>query len=399
MRILFVHTGADMYGASRSLLRLSRGLVRDGHGVTCVLPYEGPLRAELAAAGVATLIDRGLPLFIRGDFRCPLRALRRAFGAARALAAAWRLLGRLRPDLAHTNTASVFPSYGLAARLRGIPHVAHIRESFADFGPLWRVFQWLLAVSADRIIAVSAAVAAQFAPSIRRKTVVIHNGLPADEFARVEPERVAAFRRRYGLADFRLVGLVGRIKMGRKGQDDFVRAAARLGAWHDRVRFLVIGSPFPGNEEHERELQRLIDSLNLRGIVLLTGDVAEIKAAISAMDVVAMASARPEPFGGVVLEAMALGRPVVGTATGGTVEQIEDGVTGFLVPPDDPQAMAAAVERLLENPGLAAQMGEAGRKRCSSLFGFDAFYGKIAGVYGSLLAGRSVYTRIHEGGK
>jgi len=174
--------------------------------------------------------------------------------------------------------------------------------------------------------------------------------------------------------------------MGRKGQDDFVRAAARLGAWHDRVRFLVIGSPFPGNEAHAAQLNRLIEGLNLGRVVALTGDVEDIKAAISALDVLVLASSRPEPFGGVVLEAMMLGRPVVGTALGGTPEQIADGVTGLLVPPNDPAAMAEAIARMLEDPQEAARMGAAGRERCLRLFEFRTFYAAVLRVYDALLA-------------
>jgi type III pantothenate kinase len=101
-----------------------------------------------------------------------------------------------------------------------------------------------------------------------------------------------------------------------------------------------------------------------------------------------MASGLPEPFGGVTLEAMALGKPVVGTAIGGTVEQIEDGVSGLLVPPNDPDAMAAALKKLLDDPALRLRMGQAGRVRLEERFCFTLHYKRIMQLYHELLKER-----------
>jgi glycosyltransferase involved in cell wall biosynthesis len=106
--------------------------------------------------------------------------------------------------------------------------------------------------------------------------------------------------------------------------------------------------------------------------------------AYAALDGVVLASARPEPFGGVVVEAMAMGKPVVGTAIGGTVEQIEEGVTGFLIPPNNPVAMAEALARLIADPALRARMGAAGRQRFEARFGFEEMYRRLLGIYGEV---------------
>jgi glycosyltransferase involved in cell wall biosynthesis len=103
------------------------------------------------------------------------------------------------------------------------------------------------------------------------------------------------------------------------------------------------------------------------------------------MDVCILPSAQPEPFGGVVMEAMALGIPVIGTKIGGTVEQIEDGKTGFLVPPADPQAIAAAVAKLASAPERRRQMGLDGRKRVADQFNIGAMTTRIVAAYESLL--------------
>jgi glycosyltransferase involved in cell wall biosynthesis len=147
-----------------------------------------------------------------------------------------------------------------------------------------------------------------------------------------------------------------------------------------------MGSPFPGNEEHLTALEQLIDEMGVRDKVVLTGDVEDIKAGTAAMDVAIMASGQPEPFGGVVIESMALGRPVVGTAIGGTPEQIEDGVTGVLVPPNDEVALADAIGRLLDDVSMRQVMGERARQAFLAKFEFETFYASLWREYEVLIS-------------
>jgi glycosyltransferase involved in cell wall biosynthesis len=169
----------------------------------------------------------------------------------------------------------------------------------------------------------------------------------------------------------------------------FIEAAARVAQRLPEARFLLIGSPFPGNEEHLTAVQRLISRRGLEDRVIYTGDVADIKAAIAALDVTVLPTTLPEPFGGVVIESMAMGKPVIGTRVGGTVEQIEDGTTGILVEPEDPEGLARAMETLLRDAGLRAEMGAQARTRFLSLFEFESFYVKISQLYGELVRFKS----------
>ncbi|MBK7260238.1 MAG: glycosyltransferase family 4 protein [Ignavibacteriae bacterium] len=104
----------------------------------------------------------------------------------------------------------------------------------------------------------------------------------------------------------------------RKGQDTFLRAAALIAAEHPDVRFVLIGSPFPGNESHGKALSALGRELGIDKQIVFTGDVADIRAAYAALDISVLPSEQPEPFGGVVIESMAAGKPVIGTRIGGT---------------------------------------------------------------------------------
>jgi glycosyltransferase involved in cell wall biosynthesis len=377
--ILFIHSGADLYGSSRSLLRLSTRLAKDGFAVHAVLPCHGPLAIALGQAGVNVIVEPGLAAITRIQYhQKSLIAL-----VLQHLRSSWllyRSIRQIRPALVHTNT-SVIPGGGPAARLAGVPHVWHVRESFAEFPRMWRMYRRYMAYFSDSVVCVSQAIADQF-PLVERKVQVVHNGIPWDEFEGITTERVRAFRDTYRLEDDSvLAGVVGRIKFRRKGQDFLVEAAAQLRREFPKARFLCIGSPFPGNEHH---LEQLLDLINARGLqneVICTGDVEDIKAAISALDVLVLPTAQPEPFGGVVIEAMALGKPVVATALGGSVEQVVSGETGFLIPPQDADELAAALRKLLVAPALRERMGRAGRKRFLAHFEFEAFYQRILYLY------------------
>ena len=377
---LFFHNGSDLYGASRSLLRLAARLVQDGHQVAAVLPESGRLGPELETVGVEVIATHWNLSVSRGNMTSFIWGLHFLFSLIPALLFHLCLLKKMRPDIVHTNTALMFfPA--LASKWCGIPHIWHIRESFAEFDRLWPKYERYMAWGSNRIVAVSRAIAAQFSPRSSSKVVVLHNGFPAAEFNAVPLERVDAFRARYGLGKAVLVGVVGRIKFGRKGQEVFVHAASLLKPEFPDVRFLVVGSPFPGNEEHGARLQQLIQDLGLEQEVVCTGDVEDVKAMYAALDISVMASGTPEPFGGVVVESMAMSKPVVGTNIGGTSEQILDGATGFLIPPEDASTMADALRKLFVDEDLKCAMGKRGRLRFESCFEFEEFYRKMNELY------------------
>lgn len=349
--------------------------------VRVVLPHEGPLVPALREKGVFVTIQRNLPVIERQRAQSFIGILSLLSNILFSMYSLLRILTQFRPHLVHTMTAVILSS-GLAAKIARIPHVWHVRESFGEFGVLWRYYQRYMLWLSTKIICVSTPIAQQFEQASRKKVQVIHNGFPVDEFSAISQDRVDLFRSNYGISEAEcIVGVVGRIKFLRKGQEVFVKAAHLLRDKFPDARFLCIGSPFPGNESHLVQLLSLIHELGLDGYVLYTGDVQDIKAAITAMDILVLPSVQPEPFGGVVVEAMALARPVVATAIGGSLEQVVDGVTGYLARPGDPESLAAGIEKLLVSAEDRLTFGEAGRRRFLQLFEFEAFYQKILQLY------------------
>jgi len=380
-----------MYGASRSLLRLSSRLAREGIAVKVVLPHEGPLVLKLQENGVTVLVQKNLPVIERQKVGSFFGILKLLLDYIVSILTLMQLIKRFTPDLVHTMT-SVLLSPGLAAKLAGIPHVWHVREFFGEFGGLWSYYQKYMLWFSTRIVCVSTPVAAQFERfKGDERILVVHNGFPASEFLDVTTDRVEQFRNTYAPPGVQyLIGVIGRIKFQRKGQEVFVRSAGLLREKFPDARFLCIGSPYPGNDSHLTNLLTLVKELDLNGYVQYTGDIEDIKAAIKALDVVVLASAQPEPFGGVVIEAMALARPVVATAIGGSLEQVVDGVTGYLVKPGDPVAMADRIEKLLVSADRRRFFGENGRERYLEKFEFEQFYQLILNLYEQVAArGRS----------
>lgn len=385
MKLLYVHSGADLYGASRSLLRLAECCVKDGQQVWVVLPESGQLRAALERIGAEVIVQRDLAVVSRVKGGAVISVL---VVAVRLVSSSWRLVRtcrRLRPDIVHSNTATVL-SGAVAARIAGVPHVWHIREIFGEFPLSWSCHRWLMGFCSAKIICISEAVAKQFNRSAAEKKIeIIYDGLPAQDYAPPIPQRVRDFRSRFNIApEARVAAVVGRIKFGRKGQETFVRAAARIADRIPNAVFLLIGTAFPGNEDHTRRLKELVDELHIADRVVFTGEIEDMRVAYSAMDLLVLPSGLPEPFGLVLIEAMSFGKPVIGTSHGGAPEIIEDGRCGYLVPPNCPEKMAEAMERVLSSHNLSVRLGNNGRQRALELFSFASCYESIQSSYSAL---------------
>jgi glycosyltransferase involved in cell wall biosynthesis len=286
----------------------------------------------------------------------------------------------------------VIPGPALAAKLAGVPHVWHVRDSFLEFRSLWRFYRKYITGLSDRVVTVSGAIAEQFAaaPNVR----IIHNGLAPDEYAVADPDLGGQFRKTHGIdANAVIVGCVGRIKFIRKGQEILVQAAALLKERGIEAKYLIVGSAAVGNEEHLTNLKEMIVKLNLTNDVILAGELSEVRPAYAAMDIFVLPSAQPEPFGGVVLEAMGMALPIVATAIGGTIDQVKDRETGFLVPPRDPAALAEKLALFIKDPALRRKYGMAGRDRLRECFSLERLLNQLTALYEEVLSERHVAAR------
>ena len=301
-------------------------------------------------------------------------------------------------DLVHSHTWYANLAGHLAKLLYGVPHVmtAHSLEPLRPWkaeqlGGGYALSSWCERVaveSADAVVAVSdgmrADVLAAYPAVPPERIRVIRNGIDTAEYV---PDPGTGVLQRFGLDPGRpYVIFVGRITR-QKGVPVLLRAAASL----DPEAQLVLCAGQPDTPELAAEVTGLVTGLQASR----TG-VIWIPEMLAKPDVIqllshAVAFACPslyEPLGIVNLEAMACGTAVVASAVGGIPEVVADGETGLLVRPDDPAALAAALNALLRDPARAAAMGLAGRKRAMSEFGWDTIAAQTAALYAEL-AGRA----------
>ncbi len=298
-------------------------------------------------------------------------------------------------DLVHSHTWYANLGGHLAALLYGVPHVMTV-HSLEPLRP-WKAEQlgggyalsgWCEKVaveSAAAVIAVSdgmrADVLAAYPAVAPDRVHVIRNGIDSAEYA---PDPGTAVLRRYGVDPARpVVIFVGRITR-QKGVPVLLRAARHLAAEAQ----LVLCAGQPDTPELATAVTDLVTSLQASrsGVIWIPEMLPkrEIIQLLSHATVFACPSLY-EPLGIVNLEAMACGTAVVGSRVGGIPEVVADGQTGLLVPPDDPAALASALNALVLDPARATALGAAGRKRATAEFGWDAIAAQTAGLYATLL--------------
>jgi glycosyltransferase involved in cell wall biosynthesis len=389
MRIVSVNHTADVYGASRCLERFAARAVRDGHELLVVLPGPGALKDALDAIGVTVRLHPLLTIIDRNTTRTLRNQL--ALLARFPLSVIWLMwtIAGFRADVVHTN-GGVAISPAFAAKLLRRPHVWHVREFFLEFPRLWPRYERLMFVMSDAIVAVSQAIRNQFSERSRSKVWVVYDGLPAAEFERraVEPE-TCAVRERFGLGQRLSACVVGRLKWKRKGQEVFIRAAGLLKSKYPDAVYLVVGTAAPGSEDHVDRLRALAHEVGVGDRVVFTGDIRDVRPVYAAVDVSVAPSVDPEPFGCIVIESMAMGTPVIGSAAAGIAEQIVGGQTGYLFAPGDEQGLAAALDALFGDEQLRHEVAAHARRRFLAAFELEESYGNYLRVFGTVRRGRT----------
>jgi len=304
--------------------------------------------------------------------------VRRVWPRAQALR---RIIVEKQVKLVHTNIRVGHDREGiLAAWLARRPCVCHVRQ-FERLGWLDR----RLAALASRFIYISQAVQRSHLESgvPCRKGLVVYNGLDVQSFiASLDREKG---RQSLGLSpDDLAVGIVGRLDAW-KGQEVFLRAMARVKDAIPQARGIVVGEVAAENPGYLDVLLSLRNELGLADRVVFGGFQMDVPAVMSALDILVLASTSPEPFGRVLIEAMAAGKPVVATDAGAAREIIEDGVHGLLVPAGEAEAMARAIISLLTHRDAALVMGRRGQERARERFDTQQYSANVQSVYRELL--------------
>ena len=386
--ILFVHSSNEMYGADLILLQLVELLPADQFRAVVVLPtdvsYKGLLSQALAERNIETIHLKLAVL--RRKYFTPFGFLIYLWRFCLSVIMLIYLIYRKDVSIVHSNTAAVIPG-AVAAWLTCKPHVWHIHEIIVQPKILSRFIAWLVPRLSDQIVAVSEATKKYLCLANSKnqlKTKVIYNGIDLNRFESDLTEQ-NIIRQEWKIRQNELVvGMIGRISHW-KGQHYFLQVAQAVLRDQPLVRFVLIGGVFPGQEHLVNELEMLADQLRIRQSIVFGGFRQDIPAVLNAFDIFVLPSILPDPFPTVVLEAMAAKLPIVANAHGGSVEMIEQDVTGFLVEPNSINDMANAIKDLLSSEEHRRNMGQHGRLRLEQHFSLDAFLTKWLTLYKSLL--------------
>lgn len=364
MRILFVQYTSDWTGPSKSLVLLAGGIGRQ-HELMAALPGGGVLGDRLTQQGVRVFEFPAITKWQLLDLT--------------------RLVRRERVDLVYANdTNSTSRIAAIAARLGGARYLCHVRSMGWGKSRLRMLYLW----SADAVIAVSRACADSVERFVRRGRLhVVYNGVPEEELGPATEDDRRYLRRELGVSEDAVVVLSLAHLCERKGQLYAVRALQGLQTYGRAVHLCLVGSC----ERDPGYVQDIRDAVRERGLgdrVHLTGFRSDAARLVRGADVF-LHTAVADPHPRAVVEAMAAARPVVAFAVDGVSETVVDGRTGKLVSPGDAGAVAAAIRELLDEPGLARSLGDAGRRRVASEFTAGAAAHKVLEVLDGLTSGRA----------
>jgi glycosyltransferase involved in cell wall biosynthesis len=363
-RILFLDHAGVLSGAELSLLDIARHYA----GSSKVLLFaDGPFRERLERNGIIVEV---LPvphavgrISRRGNGMRDLRAVPGVLKFARRVAQVSHGY-----DVLYANSQKALVIGALAGRLVSKPVIWHLRDMLtADHFSQKR--RWLAVTLANRlttrVIANSRATAVAFVDSGGRAKLVhvVYNGIDPKPFEAVAPKEVDVLRDKLNLAEVPVVGAFGRLAPW-KGQHVLLEALARLPGVHA----LLVGEPLFGEDTYAKALHEQAEVLEIADRAHFLGFRQDIPRLMKVSDVVTHTSIAPEPFGRVIVEGMLARRPVVATRAGGSMEIVEDGVSGVLVPPGDAKALAGVLVDLLADPSKGRTLAEAGYAMASKRF-------------------------------
>jgi glycosyltransferase involved in cell wall biosynthesis len=362
-RVLYASNPSAYSGAEQSLVRSVRALRVRGWEVHALVALEGLFTSRLREAGAVV--------------HCPGRDF--AQPSAANLIQLDQLLEAVRPDLIHANAVVGTPLTGLA-RIRGIPFVQWVRVAHAD-----ALEEQLMC--ADRITAVSRFVAARLSQYMIRpeKIRVLYDCV---DVSPLSPHSQAGrdARRELGAAGEEFVVLCLARFTPYKRHDLLLRAMALVRERHRRIRLWLVGETDPGQEEYYCRCMDLLRELRLSEVTSVVGFRENILDVELAADAIVQAS-DGEPLGTAVLEAMALGRPVIVAASGGLPELVEHGRTGLHFQPGNAHSLTEQICAVIEDRGMAERLGKSAQAAVAEWFSPEAHVKNLLAVYDEVLDG------------
>lgn len=400
IHILFVNpfsSSIGVSGADKSLLSLIAGLDKNKYKVSVAFPIRSRYVEETENSFYREEYERvgakiyNMRMCVLYRTKNPFSILKNLFFLILNIIKLNKIIKREKVTIVHSNNTAIIGS-GIAARICKVPSIYHVREIIGEPKIMRKLYPRLINYLADEILCISKAVAQMFLENYvpHYKVKIIYNGINLSCYeGELDSNKL---KREFNLSpNSLLVGIVGRISP-RKGHKYFIESARKVIDEVPEAKFFIIGwieSHAKVYTELLKKLKRQIYELGLYKCVMLTGVRKDIPDIMSSLDVVVLASsskAAPEPFGRVVVEAMAAGKAIVATNEGGVPEIIEDGKTGLLVPPANSSEMAKAIIRLLKNEKERKEIGKVAKESIKDNFTEEIMVNNIEQIYKELIS-------------
>ena len=386
VRILYICHDGDLYGSQQSLNLIVKNLPPETYHCFVSVARPGPLNDLLAQYPNVTVLNHQRLQWVKHDARTPLQRIGDALTVLLLIfPRTWQLINTIKREkinVVHTNS-TVSLEGPLAAALTRTPHVWHIRELFMQDSPKFhlvfgkRLSRWMMDYFSDRVICISQIVREQFGHYLKRnpgKYRLIYNALewPHTNWEAAAPAmRTGAFR----------VGYIGRLSEGKRFHDllDAVALLRRKGV---RVELVAAGNFV--DDAYKAKIEERLLLPELKNAVQLLGYQENLDSVYASIDMLAVPSAN-EPFGRVVIEAMAHGIPCVGNDSGGIPEIISQGETGLMVPLGDVPALAFMIEELMTDGEKRFRLRDNALRMVAERFTIEAQIEQLDECYRSIL--------------
>lgn len=384
INILFLHAGAEMYGADKVMLDLIRRLDKTKYKPYVVLPTNGVLVDALKKENIDVSVIP-YPIMRRKYFNFK-GIMQYGTGLIKYSNQLVKFAKEHSIDVVHTNTAAVLEGSAVARKLH-IPQLWSIHEIIVSPNIMFKFTSRTIAKNSAITITDSQAVKDHLLKSGYFKNdaiKVIYNGVDADRF---KPDNDSSYlRKEWNIPeDAMVVGMMGRVNSW-KGQKDFLKAANILLAEHSNMYAVLVGAAFAGEEWREKELADEISKSPYKDRIVNVGYRTDSEGIYNLYDVFVLPSTNPDPLPTVVLEAMATGKPIVGYRHGGVCEMVKEGYNGLLAEVRNPTDLARKIDTLLFDDKLREKMGSHSRKRLLENFSIESYIKNYSDEYDRLTA-------------
>lgn len=378
INVLYLHAGAEMYGADKVMLDLVNGLDKDVFNIFVVLPCNGPLVNELKRRNISVEVIE-YPILRRKYFN--LKGIFRYFSSYfRASIKLNKIAKKNRIDIVHVNTLAVLE--GLWLKIFGKRKLVwHVHEIITSPKFLNTILCKLTLTFSDKIVTVSEATKLNICTNSKsnNKIKVIYNGVnnriynSENDFSYIKEELHIP-------ENVKIIGMIGRVNSW-KGQVDFIKAINPILKEHKNVYAVLVGGIFEGEEYRMVQLKELVDNLENKNRIVISDFRNDPQNIHNMFDIFVLPSTNPDPLPTVVLEAMASKKPIIGYRHGGVCEMVKEGYNGLLANVKDIHDLSLKIKYLLENEDIQNEMGEHSLVRQLEMFSLDAYINNFTNLY------------------